>query len=134
MDDRVEQLLIEFASHRPGVSVAETPARGLVLLVDDRCVVIVIDDTHADVLRACAHIGDVAPAHVSRGTAHEWASCTREVDGFGWSVACHVESGAMAITSDVPRSIDAIAFDAWLQRYVERVRASAGAFATHLHG
>jgi hypothetical protein len=129
MKDRVEQLLIEFASRHLDVGVAQTPTRDLVLLTDDGRVVNVVEDTAAETLRASAHIGSVAPVDDAAGVPREWASNTRRIDGFEWSVACHIETGAMAVTSTVPRHIDAAAFDEWLRRFLDRVRASAGLFA-----
>jgi len=126
MSNRLGLLLTEFAARHAGTQVADTAETGLVLLVDERWVVSLIDDAAAGRLQAVAQIGRVAGSATAVAPTRDWAAQTRMVDGFEWSIACHVESGAVVITASTADAADAVAFDAWLDHFLQRLRSAGG--------
>lgn len=126
MSNRLDLLLTAFAAGHTGTQVADLAETGRFLTVDDRWVISFIDDTAVGSLRAVSQIGRVAGPATGAPPTREWATQTRTVDGFEWSIACHVESGAVVITASTAHTADAVAFDAWLERFVQRLRSTAG--------
>ena len=127
MSNRIDLMVNEFVSRHEGTRVVIDEQGNPVLLVDERWVVCLIDDPSLGTIRAFADIARVAGSDTATDPDQEWVSETRAVDGFEWSIACHVESGAMVITAAVASSADGGAFDTWLECFLERLRPMAAA-------
>jgi hypothetical protein len=133
MTSRIQFLLTEFASKRT-LQLSDSSDGQSVLVTARGCVVDVIDDVHRDELRALAHVGDLRPAESPDVSSGSWVSSTNRVDDFEWSVACHPDSGMVAVTSAIERSADADEFEAWLAHFVEQAEVTAAVLSdTPLH-
>jgi len=117
----------EFVGRHEGTRIVIDEQGDPVLLVDERWVVCLIDDASSGTIRAFVDIARVAGSDTAAAPDQEWVSETRTVDGFEWSIACHVESGAMVITAAVASAADGGAFDRWLEGFLERLRPMAAA-------
>ena len=128
MSNRIDLLLNEFVDRHEGTRTVTDEQGNPVLLVDERWVVCLIDDASSGTTRAFADIARVAGSDTAAASDQdEWVSETRTVDGFEWSIACHVESGAMVITAALASAADGGAFDTWLECFLERLRPMAAA-------
>ncbi len=128
-----DSLLTEFAA-RHDATRAVTDADGrVVLLCDDQLVVNLISNDEGEV-HALAQVGRLPRAGfgAAQDSAYgeEWLAHGHVADGFGWWTTYDPESGWVALVARAPTAqLDSVSFDAWLHKFVQRLRQGASVFS-----
>ena len=133
MSSVFDSLLMEFAARHEATQAATDADGRVVLLCDGKLVVNLVSDSAGE-MHALAQLGRLPrPGYGNAQAAaygEEWLEHRHEVDGFSWSTIYNPESGCVALAARASTSqLDSVSFDAWLDKFVRRLRTAASVFA-----